>query len=1079
MNNIFNKINALRSGIAALVLSISLGVVIPTAPVGAQTQNPTDQAAMEAPVITGISMDGENLIVQVSVPAGLKKIILEGRSRIGQGAWVPKAVQRLGGTDAVTVTFTIAAESETEVLRVRAHAEDPLPAGFYDGIDEFEGTVSDSNIVAGPETAVDDNRFGAPAEGDAENREVQESDIWAFRGDKLYFFNRLDGLQVIDLSTPDAPVIEKRFFLPAAGEQMYVIDDSHVALLVNDYCHYYGDDTASQVLVINVAADQPFITGSIRVPGHFIETRLVGQVLYTCSSEYKRITSPDNNETTWVQGSSVVSIQLSDPSAPAKVDEIFYPGWSDAVSATDEYFFVSTRGQWPFRQSQLHVVNIADPDGTMTENVTIPVEGWIKDKFKISFKEDVLSLIAEVRDQNGRLTHTSLVNYSLATEGRASRTGGVVLGKNEMLFATRFDGDKVYIVTFERIDPLWIVDNSNPARPVILGELEIPGWSTYIHPMGDRLITMGIDNVEGWQPAVQLFDVSDPSTPTLMSKVLLGDTWAWSEANSDEKAFRVLSDQGLILVPFSAWSNRQSQSGVQLIDFDSEELTLRGVIDHDFTPRRATSYNDLIYSISNHELVTVDAADRDNPDVLGELTLANGADHVIEFGDYLLTTANSWEARNKTTINVVSSDDLENPISTIELTLPESLEGSPSDYNFAGWFAHGDSIFLAVATEPLEAGKPADGDEREISEFYSWLSVYSLSQSSSGSDESPIVVTAEKHFRIDDLGWNPSLSARVFDDGTVVMTRKAGYNWFFLDDVIWGGRFAPWGWGMSPLFISMDVSDPAAVSLESQFAVESPVDPESGSWVDYSEILWKDRMAFYSTQSSRMVEVTGDGKVNPETGIPDPRQVWVTSHALVKVDFTDPSTPTEHPPLTLPGRLVGLTHGGNILYTTGHTYSNEGEPNMRENAIHASAYDEVSVRLLDTYPVNSLPWQTVTSNDALIYSEWNSDEQSYYLHALTISSQGKIRNVSQLILPSWPQTLQERDGLVIGSFGGTEGVMALDFSDLESPEIIAKWTIQGCIYPNIQNLSGSRENGFWIPLGIYGIGFFDVTENED
>ena len=67
------------------------------------------------------------------------------------------------------------------------------------------------------------------------------------------------------------------------------------------------------------------------------------------------------------------------------------------------------------------------------------------------------------------------------------------IAPNETIWSARFIGERGYLVTFENVDPLWVLDLSNPLDPQILGELEIPGVSTYIHPVDDdHLLTIGI-----------------------------------------------------------------------------------------------------------------------------------------------------------------------------------------------------------------------------------------------------------------------------------------------------------------------------------------------------------------------------------------------------------------------------------------------------------------------------------------------------------------------------------------------------------------------------------------------------------
>ena len=73
----------------------------------------------------------------------------------------------------------------------------------------------------------------------------------------------------------------------------------------------------------------------------------------------------------------------------------------------------------------------------------------------------------------------------------------------------------------------------------------MPGWSTYIEPLGDRLVTIGVNDTNDWRVAVSLFDVQDAAKPALLGKVPLGVDNSWSEATFDEKAFSVLPDAGL------------------------------------------------------------------------------------------------------------------------------------------------------------------------------------------------------------------------------------------------------------------------------------------------------------------------------------------------------------------------------------------------------------------------------------------------------------------------------------------------------------------------------------------------------
>ncbi len=131
------------------------------------------------------------------------------------------------------------------------------------------------------------------------------------------------------------------------------------------------------------------------------------------------------------------------------------------------------------------------------------------------------------------------------------------IAPNEDIYAARFIGPRGYLVTFERIDPLFVIDLSDPANPSLLGELKIPGYSEYLHPFGDnRLIGVGRSTVEtpwgGVLPdAVQLslFDTSDPTDPQLIEQLALGGHGSQSLVSETHKAFTFLESQGLLGLP--------------------------------------------------------------------------------------------------------------------------------------------------------------------------------------------------------------------------------------------------------------------------------------------------------------------------------------------------------------------------------------------------------------------------------------------------------------------------------------------------------------------------------------------------
>ncbi len=159
------------------------------------------------------------------------------------------------------------------------------------------------------------------------------------------------------------------------------------------------------------------------------------------------------------------------------------------------------------------------------------------------------------------------------------------LGKpGESIYAVRFSQERAYIVTFEQVDPLYVLDLSNHETPRIAGELEIPGFSRYLHPLSnDWLLGIGNEVVNGLQQGikVELYDISDMSAPSVGDKLVFGNRGTSSEALYDLRSISLLSinEQQLRLAfPIDIWENSASssfgewlESGLYLFELDTEE----------------------------------------------------------------------------------------------------------------------------------------------------------------------------------------------------------------------------------------------------------------------------------------------------------------------------------------------------------------------------------------------------------------------------------------------------------------------------------------------------------------------------
>ena len=209
------------------------------------------------------------------------------------------------------------------------------------------------------------------------------------------------------------------------------------------------------------------------------------------------------------------------------------------------------------------------------------------------------------------------------------------LAKGERIYSVRFMQNRAYLVTFQQIDPLFVIDLSNPKNPNVLGELKIPGFSNYLHPYDDNLlIGIGKDTkINEYNRVVtlgvklSLFDVSNIGNPTEIDNYVLGNSGSNSIALSDHKAFLFSKEKNLLAIPITLRESREGRGygkidfiGAAVFHIDENGFELKGKIDHsdngresksdswrgynyyDNTVKRSLYLDDNLYTFSNRYL---------------------------------------------------------------------------------------------------------------------------------------------------------------------------------------------------------------------------------------------------------------------------------------------------------------------------------------------------------------------------------------------------------------------------------------------------------------------------------------------
>jgi hypothetical protein len=545
--------------------------------------------------------------------------------------------------------------------------------------------------------------------GQEAERAIVEADIVQVAGNLLYALSQYGGLSVIDIADPTKLRLVGRYReLTGTPFEMYLRDS--VAIVMFTSWGQYKKQTdgsyqwiqTSKVVALdtaNPAAIAPI--GSFDIPGEVSDSRVVGDVMYVVGYQNGSCWDCKANSPL----TSVLSLNIANPRAIARVDALEFASSNEGYGGGKRSIAVNTQriyvagpeyGQQQPTGSTVQVVDISNAGGDLVEGTTVKVAGQITNRWQLDEFEGVLRVISQPFPwwRNTNQAATVVQTFTVTSSQQISALGrtNLVVPPNETLRSVRFDGPRGYAITAEQIDPLFTIDLSNPAQPRQAGELEMPGFVYHMEPRGNRLIGLGYDqNNPAGGITVSIFDVSNIAAPRMLSRVNFGGTWASLPEDQDRihKAFKILDQQGLITVPFSGWSDTrrgdiycsgQYKSGIQLIDFQGDTLTARGVAPSRGQARRAIVNGNGLLSVSDEAVDAFDISNRASPVAQGRLTVAQNVAHALPLANgHVARIVQDWYGGQRSVIDVVPLADVDRPEGAVgELDLSKVL-ASPSD----------------------------------------------------------------------------------------------------------------------------------------------------------------------------------------------------------------------------------------------------------------------------------------------------------------------------------------------------------------------------------------------------------------
>ncbi len=227
------------------------------------------------------------------------------------------------------------------------------------------------------------------------------------------------------------------------------------------------------------------------------------------------------------------------------------PVWAEPVVDGDSVS-ISAPTEWT---TTVHKFSVS-PDGPARYEATGDVEGHLLNQFSMDEHNGYFRVATTIGEPWDTETSESQV-VVLEQQGRRLTEVGKVgdLGRGERIFSVRFAGDIGYVVTFRQVDPLYVIDLADPTAPSVAGELKIPGFSTYLHPISDGLlIGVGQDADDTGRTRgtkVSLFDVSNPANPAELDVIVFPD--AHSEAEWDHRAFLYWAPEEMVAIPLTRY----------------------------------------------------------------------------------------------------------------------------------------------------------------------------------------------------------------------------------------------------------------------------------------------------------------------------------------------------------------------------------------------------------------------------------------------------------------------------------------------------------------------------------------------
>lgn len=503
---------------------------------------------------------------------------------------------------------------------------EPFAMGSVDvknetSVTKTEQSISDSNSASGSASARPYGNDGSFSETNTQVQGVDESDIIKTDGNYIYYVTN-QKIVIVDAKNPSAlkvvntikyENIENNNFNPT---EMF-LDKNTLTVIGNTfgYMNAVPYETNSRMMPRSYSNKTKVIVYNIEkitdikevrtfaIDGYYSSSRKINNIVYLITNNYLNYYNgmkddelimpafadsakasetiigfdsiyyfPDFDSLSYM---NISSIDVNDTKKDAVVKT--YLGSSNNIYSSTENLYVSI-SDYSFKRnnsspeivstSSTNIYKFGLNNGNITYKSKGSVPGDILNQFSMDEHNGVFRIATTVRNW----TTNTLSKNNVYLLGNDLKIIGKLenLAEGEQIYSTRFMGDKIYMVTYRTVDPLFLIDAKDPKNPVVLGQLKIPGYSTYLHPYDEtHLIGFGNDTkteiINGNEFSknngmkMSIFDVSDFKNPKEMFTEVIGDAGTYSELLSNHKVLMFSKEKNLLAFPVNIVKNNKQK----------------------------------------------------------------------------------------------------------------------------------------------------------------------------------------------------------------------------------------------------------------------------------------------------------------------------------------------------------------------------------------------------------------------------------------------------------------------------------------------------------------------------------------